>query len=56
MNTAIGLGWVMVLFAVLAVLAIAFIARFLPETKGLPLEDVVDVFERQAATGKASPS
>jgi SP family arabinose:H+ symporter-like MFS transporter len=56
LNTAFGLAWVMVLFAVLAVLAIAFIARFLPETKGLPLEDVVDVFERQAATGKASPS
>jgi MFS family permease len=54
LNTAIGLGWV--LFAVLAVLAIAFIARFLPETKGLPLEDVVAVFERQTAPAKASPS
>jgi sugar porter (SP) family MFS transporter len=48
LNTAFGLGWVMVLFAVLAVLAIVFVARFLPETKGLPLEDVVEVFERQA--------
>jgi MFS transporter, SP family, arabinose:H+ symporter len=55
LNTAIGLGWVMVLFAVLAVLAIVFVARFLPETKGLPLEDVVSVFERQAAPPKASP-
>jgi len=56
LNTAIGLGWVMVLFAVLAVLAIVFVARFLPETKGLPLEDVVGVFERQAAAAKASPT
>ncbi len=52
LNSAIGLGWVMVLFAVLAVLAIGFIARYLPETKGLPLEDVVGVFERQAAGTK----
>jgi MFS transporter, SP family, arabinose:H+ symporter len=56
LNTGIGLAWVMVLFAVLSVLAIVFIARFLPETKGLPLEDVVGVFERQATAAKASPS
>jgi hypothetical protein len=30
-----------------------FILRFLPETKGLALEQVTDVFERQA-TGHAS--
>ena len=54
LNTAFGLGWVMVLFAVLAVLAIVFIARYLPETKGLPLEDVVEVFERQAHTTSAT--
>ena len=38
----------MVLFAVLAVLAIGFVARFLPETKGLPLEEVTAVFEKKA--------
>jgi Sugar (and other) transporter len=54
LNTAFGLGWVMVLFAVLAVLAIVFIARYLPETKGLPLEDVVEVFERQAHATSAT--
>jgi MFS transporter, SP family, arabinose:H+ symporter len=47
-----GLAWVMVLFAVLCVMAIGFIAKFLPETKGLPLEDVTAVFERKA---KESP-
>jgi MFS transporter, SP family, arabinose:H+ symporter len=51
LNDAWGLAWVMILFAVLAVLAIGFVARFLPETKGLALEDVTAVFDKQA-TGK----
>jgi MFS family permease len=50
-QSGIGLGWVMVCFAVLAVLAIAFVARFLPETKGLSVEEAVHVFERQAVAG-----
>jgi MFS transporter, SP family, arabinose:H+ symporter len=54
LNNAIGLAWVMVLFAFLSVLAIVFIARFLPETKGVPLEEVVHTFERQAVPAKAS--
>src|SRR5579864_1217378 len=44
-----GLAGVMVGFAVLAILAIAFIARFLPETKGLSVEQAVHVFEKEAA-------
>jgi sugar porter (SP) family MFS transporter len=51
LNDQFGLAWVMILFAVLAVLGIAFVARFLPETKGLALEDVTAVFEKKA-TGK----
>ena len=54
LNAAWGLAWVMVLFAALSVLAAWFVARFLPETKGLALEQVTDVFERQA-TGRGSP-
>ncbi|MDQ2791776.1 MAG: sugar porter family MFS transporter [Actinomycetota bacterium] len=50
LNKAIGLAWVMVLFAGLAVVAIAFVARFLPETKGLSVEQVVTVFEEQAGS------
>ena len=53
-HNAIGLGWVMVSFAVLAVLAIAFVARFLPETKGLSVEEAVSVFERQAGAKQAA--
>jgi SP family arabinose:H+ symporter-like MFS transporter len=45
-KNGIGLGWVMVCFAVLAVVAIGFVARFLPETKGLSVEEAVHVFER----------
>ena len=47
-HNAIGLGWVMVCFAVIAVLAIGFVYRWLPETKGLSVEQAVSVFERQA--------
>lgn len=54
LNKAIGLAWVMVIFAALAVLAIVFVARFLPETKGLTVEQVVTVFEEQAAGGAAN--
>ena len=53
-HNAIGLGWVMVCFAVLAVVAIGFVSRFLPETKGLSVEEAVQVFEREAVA--AGPS
>ena len=46
-QNAISLGGVMVVFARLAALAIVFIWKFLPETKGLPVEEIVRVFERQ---------
>jgi len=31
--------------------AIGFVSRFLPETKGLSVEEAVRVFEREAAGG-----
>lgn len=49
-HRAVGLAWVMVSFAALAVVAIGFVARFLPETKGLSVEDAVEVFEQAAST------
>ena len=45
---AIGLGWVLICFAVLCVLAIGFVARYLPETKGMSVEEITEVFEKQA--------
>jgi sugar porter (SP) family MFS transporter len=47
-QSGIGLAWVLVCFAALAVLAIAFVAAFLPETKGLAVEDIIDKFQRHA--------
>ncbi|MBV9449278.1 MAG: sugar porter family MFS transporter [Streptosporangiaceae bacterium] len=49
-QNAISLAGVMVCFAGLCVAAIAFIYWFLPETKGLPVEEIVRVFERQRGT------
>ncbi len=46
-SNAISLGGVMVVFAGLCTLAIVFVWKFLPETKELPVEEIVRVFERQ---------
>jgi MFS transporter, SP family, arabinose:H+ symporter len=51
-HTSIGLGWVMVCFAVLCVVAIGFVYKFLPETKGLSVEQATQVYEREAEGGK----
>jgi MFS family permease len=54
-HESIGLGWVMVCFAVLCVVAIGFVYRFLPETKGLSVEQNVRLFEREAAGSGTTP-
>jgi H+/Cl- antiporter ClcA len=46
-QNAIGLAGVLVIFAGLCALAIVFVWKFLPETKGLPVEEIVKVFEEQ---------
>jgi MFS transporter, SP family, arabinose:H+ symporter len=53
-HNAIGLPKVMVCFAVIAVLAMGFVYRWLPETKGLSVEEAVSVFERQAGAKQAA--
>jgi SP family arabinose:H+ symporter-like MFS transporter len=53
-NSGIGLAWVLVCFAGLCVVAIAFVARFLPETKGLSVEEIEAVFEREAEGARES--
>lgn len=47
-QSGFGLGWVLVGFAVLAMFALGFVTRFLPETKGHSVEEVTELFERQA--------
>jgi sugar porter (SP) family MFS transporter len=51
-QNAWGLAWVMVSFAVLSVVAIGFVFKFVPETKGHSVEEVVQIFEKQAETSK----
>jgi SP family arabinose:H+ symporter-like MFS transporter len=53
MLTGMGLAWVMVLFAALSVVAILFVVAFLPETKELSVEEITEIFERQATQGIA---
>jgi sugar porter (SP) family MFS transporter len=50
-QNAISLGGVLVVFAGLAALAIVFIWKFLPETKGLAVEDVIGLFDKAAKQG-----
>jgi len=49
-QSAISLAGVMICFSALALAAIAFIYWYLPETKRLPVEEIVAVFERQKGT------
>jgi MFS family permease len=56
MQAAFGLPTVMVILSALSVLAIVFISKFLPETKSLSVEEVVAVFDRQAAGDPVTPS
>jgi MFS transporter, SP family, arabinose:H+ symporter len=52
-SNGIGLGWVMVCFAALAIVAMGFVYRFLPETKGLSVEQAVETYERAAGAEPA---
>jgi sugar porter (SP) family MFS transporter len=53
-QAGLGLGWVLVCFAALCVLAIGFVYRFVPETKGRPVEEITHIFEREARTGETA--
>jgi SP family arabinose:H+ symporter-like MFS transporter len=49
-QNAISLSGVLVVFAGLCALAIVFVWKFLPETKNLPVEEIIGLFERQQTT------
>ena len=51
-QNAISLGGVLVCFAALCVAAIAFVYWFLPETRGLPVEEIVTLFEKTRQKAK----
>jgi sugar porter (SP) family MFS transporter len=46
---SIGLGWVLVCFAGLCLMAVMFVMVFLPETKELSVEEITEMFDKQAA-------
>jgi MFS family permease len=48
---SIGLAWVLVCFAGLCVMAIVFVTMFVPETKGMSVEEIVELFEQEASSG-----
>jgi MFS family permease len=50
-QAGIGLGWVLTCFAGLCVLAIGFVYRFVPETKGHSVEEITQIFDREAERG-----
>jgi MFS family permease len=47
---SIGLGWVMICFAALSVLAVVFVLMFVPETKGMSVEEITEMFEQKAGS------
>jgi MFS transporter, SP family, arabinose:H+ symporter len=55
-QNAIGLGGVLVCFAALSALAIVFVWKFLPETKGLPVEEIVRIFEQNPTSPGTAPA
>ena len=50
-QSGVGLAWIMICFAGLCVMAIVFVLRFLPETKGHSVEEIIALFEREARGG-----
>jgi MFS transporter, SP family, arabinose:H+ symporter len=50
-QSGIGLDWVLVCFAALSAMAIVFVYRFLPETKGLSVEQITQRYEEIQAAG-----
>jgi MFS family permease len=54
-NSGIGLQWVMVCFAGLCAMAIVFIYRYLPETKGMSVEQITQRYEEVQEQGSLVP-
>ncbi|KAK4254566.1 hypothetical protein QN277_009929 [Acacia crassicarpa] len=52
MTETLGTSWTFLVFAVIAVLAIFFVLIFVPETKGLPIEEVEKMLEERSVNFK----
>jgi SP family arabinose:H+ symporter-like MFS transporter len=55
-QNTISLAGVLVCFAALCALAIVFIWKFLPETKGLAVEEIIQLFEQNPASPGTAPA
>jgi MFS transporter, SP family, arabinose:H+ symporter len=55
-QNAISLAGVLVCFGALCAMAIVFVWKFLPETKGLPVEEIVRIFEQPVTHGGSRPA
>ena len=53
-QSGVGLGWVLVSFAALCVLAVLFVRTWLPETKGHSVDEIIHLFEKDRTPGVAS--
>ncbi len=53
-QSGVGLAWVMVSFAALCVLGVVFVRGWLPETKGHSVDEIIRLFEKNAAAGVGS--
>ena len=51
LQKGLGLAAVMLVFALLSILAVVFISRWMPESKGLSVEEIVARFERITENG-----
>ncbi|MUN28247.1 sugar porter family MFS transporter [Sulfolobus metallicus DSM 6482 = JCM 9184] len=48
MDSSVGLGVSMGVFAVLSIMAVAFVMTSMPETKGLSVEEIAEMFDKKA--------
>ena len=48
LTQAIGTSWTFLIFGVISVVALFFVLIFVPETKGLPIEEVEKMLEKRA--------
>jgi MFS transporter, SP family, arabinose:H+ symporter len=56
LESGIGLAWVLVIFAALCVVAVAFVKGYLPETRHRSVEQIVAEFEREVQSRKLAPA
>ena len=52
LTQAIGTAWTFMIFGFITVAAIIFVIIFVPETKGLPMEDVEKMLEHRSLNFK----